>query len=313
MNEKIATNIQGKLGIDLIDIMVNKLSGSELNSLLMKVFAMRANQISPGELLKSYQSNRFAKPAETNFIKLLHTSATTLEFLLEKGFVPKQLSPLVPLGTCSVLATVDQNKVVSATRNGEILSDATNAMALDIADQKRKLRAQGQPDSIIKHSTVQRHMRAQFTNIKGFDPHFTIGCLVTSGRDKGNFNFEFAAIKDHLSTLTELLIEVFKVDELYVKLQPRGSYNDSFIPKLTNYLTSQLQSTQLIIDSDSKPNNYYLGVQFKVVIKKFGRELEIADGGLVDWTQKLLNDKKERYCISGFGLELLNKLEEELI
>jgi hypothetical protein len=54
-------------------------------------------------------------------------------------------------------------------------------------------------------------------------------------------------------------------------------------------------------------------VQVKIVIKKNGRELEIADGGMVDWTQKLLNDKKERYCIFGFGLELMIKLEEGLM
>jgi hypothetical protein len=43
------------------------------------------------------------------------------------------------------------------------------------------------------------------------------------------------------------------------------------------------------------------------------REFEIADGGLVDWTQQLLNNKKERFFISGFGLEILNKLEEGLL
>jgi hypothetical protein len=36
-----------------------------------------------------------------------------------------------------------------------------------------------------------------------------------------------------------------------------------------------------------------------------GREFEIADGGLVDWTQQLLGNHKERMLISGFGLQLL--------
>jgi hypothetical protein len=31
--------------------------------------------------------------------------------------------------------------------------------------------------------------------------------------------------------------------------------------------------------------------------------LELADGGAVDWTQKLLSDAKERLVISGIGSE----------
>jgi hypothetical protein len=38
-----------------------------------------------------------------------------------------------------------------------------------------------------------------------------------------------------------------------------------------------------------------------------GGEWEIADGGFVDWTQRLLENKKERLLISGFGLEMLVK------
>jgi len=38
-------------------------------------------------------------------------------------------------------------------------------------------------------------------------------------------------------------------------------------------------------------------------------EWEIADGGFVDWTQRLLGNRKERLLISGFGLELLVKMK----
>lgn len=35
-------------------------------------------------------------------------------------YTPVQLSPVAPLGSCSVVATVDQNKVVSAVRGTEV-------------------------------------------------------------------------------------------------------------------------------------------------------------------------------------------------
>ncbi len=36
-----------------------------------------------------------------------------------------------------------------------------------------------------------------------------------------------------------------------------------------------------------------------------GADRSIADGGTVDWTQRLLSDAKERLLVSGIGLELL--------
>jgi hypothetical protein len=39
-----------------------------------------------------------------------------------------------------------------------------------------------------------------------------------------------------------------------------------------------------------------------------GKEIEIADGGLVTWTQQLLDNRKERLFISGLGIEYLSKI-----
>lgn len=39
-----------------------------------------------------------------------------------------------------------------------------------------------------------------------------------------------------------------------------------------------------------------------------GRNIQLADGGSVDWLEKLLSSKKERATTSGFGAELIQKL-----
>jgi hypothetical protein len=50
-------------------------------------------------------------------------------------------------------------------------------------------------------------------------------------------------------------------------------------------------------------------LQFKILIPaSLGSELEIADGGFTDWTQRLSSNRKERFLISGVGVELLFKL-----
>ena len=50
---------------------------------------------------------------------------------------------------------------------------------------------------------------------------------------------------------------------------------------------------------------YYETLCFKIMAKnKSGQEFPLADGGLTDWTKKLLGSKKERLFTSGFGSEL---------
>lgn len=50
-------------------------------------------------------------------------------------------------------------------------------------------------------------------------------------------------------------------------------------------------------------NDYYKGLQFTIIVNLNGQELNIGDGGFVDWSQKLLSNKKERMMISAIGLD----------
>lgn len=297
---------------DLISILADQLSGSDLNSLLLEVFARRAQQVSAPELLKQYDKNRFVQPAETDYLRLLEKTLQTLQCLYRHDFKPLQVSPLSQLGTCSVVATVDQDKVVSAVRSCEVLSDATNALALHICSMKKKQKA-AMGDAHLKYSTVQRHVRSQPFSIKGFSPHFTIGCMVSSGTDTGNYAFEKKAIGDHFTALQDVLTTVFNTGKVTFRLQQRDGYGEAFIPEVLEYLHNRFPGIEVSRDETPGSNNYYKGLQFKTDITVQQRHFEIADGGLVNWTQQLLNNKKERFFISGFGLEILNKLEEGLL
>ena len=44
---------------------------------------------------------------------------------------------------------------------------------------------------------------------------------------------------------------------------------------------------------------------FKLNVVHDGEEVEVADGGVVAWTQALVGSNKERLTISGLGLERL--------
>ena len=317
MAENIGKKIEQRTGYnELIHVLSERLTGSELNSLLLEVFSRRMAKLTPPAILKQYETNRFVHPAETNYIHLLEKSVQVLKVFSKHGFLPRHLSPLSQAGSCSVMATVDQDKIVTALRNTEVLSDATNALALYISHlKKNKDTVLSRPEEHIKFCSVQRHVRSQPTSAKGFSPHFTIGCLVSSGIDTGNYSFEKKSIGDHFIALQEVLGSVFNVEKIYFKIQKRNGYKmgDQLVTAILDYLRSSFRTMEVRLDEQNSENNYYKGIQFKTVIAINGNETEIADGGFVEWTQQLLNNKKERFCISGFGLELLNKLEEGLM
>jgi hypothetical protein len=303
----IIRNIEAKTGIPgLAQLLVDRLSGSELNSLLLEVFDQRVRHVPPERLLQQYESNRFVKPAAVDMIGLLQLELDTLAFLRDRQFQPVELSPAAVLGSCSVVGTVSQDKIVSAVRNTEIMADATNSIALHIAGIKKNSPA---TDELMRFCTVQRHLRAQELRVKGHTAHFKIGCMVTAGKDSGSYHFECSQLADQLGALCGLL-QLWGVGVKRIKLLRREGYSDpdQLIRTVAGHLRIEKGLPEIVIDDKSGSNNYYKGIQYKVIIGIDRQEIEIADGGLTNWTQQLLGNPKERLLICGFGLEWLHKL-----
>jgi hypothetical protein len=57
-------------------------------------------------------------------------------------------------------------------------------------------------------------------------------------------------------------------------------------------------------DQRASGRAYYRDLCFKIHIEDTnGEQIEVGDGGSVDWTRKLLSNSKERLIISGIGSE----------
>ena len=52
-----------------------------------------------------------------------------------------------------------------------------------------------------------------------------------------------------------------------------------------------------------RARDYYLQAAFEIDVRFGGMTFNAADGGLVDWTQQLLANRKERLMISGIGID----------
>ena len=72
-------------------------------------------------------------------------------------------------------------------------------------------------------------------------------------------------------------------------------------------LQSSFKGIKIAFDQDRKQGRgYYDELCFKIfATPETGREQELVDDGDVNWTQKLLNNAKERLVISGCGSERL--------
>ena len=54
-------------------------------------------------------------------------------------------------------------------------------------------------------------------------------------------------------------------------------------------------------------SGYYMGVCFKIYAGVEDQDLEVADGGFVDWSQRLTGNRKERLLISDFDVDRLTE------
>src|SRR5262245_61053107 len=109
----------------------------------------RAAARSSSELLAQYGRDPFSRPAPID----QRTSVAIDGHLLAAAasFEAIELSPVTPLGTSSTVALSDQNRVLSALRTSEVVSDPTNVLALECA-----LRLRVRPKESVHIATSQR-------------------------------------------------------------------------------------------------------------------------------------------------------------
>jgi hypothetical protein len=218
-----------------------------------------------------------------------------------------------PLGTNSVVATVDQNNAVATIRNTEVCSDSTNVMALECAVRRQALYAKsGTPPQDIKPCASHRLLRPQFSQGPALFTHFRILSLCTAGRDRGSYRFETEALREHIAFYLRLFKGTVRLGivlrEVAVALT---AFDESRIDILRTEVLERLSPEYADVrftfaQTRESGRGYYSGAAFRIAARdSSGTEYGIVDGGLTNWTQQLLSSRKERLVISGAGTERL--------
>lgn len=307
----IIDRILEQLGDSSLLDRLHDLPKSDLNSLLLKLFQMQAEKATPTETLKRYRTNRFCVPSMIDPIEYHRLEVELLLLAQELEINGLLLSPAALLTSCSAFGCVDQNNVVSGLRGTEILSDPTNMIAVIVADKLKHKELDNQVP--VHYATTARVLRSQqFPDIPGFYAHFGVFCMVSSGKDTGSYVCEKALFHKQLTYYRKLLLDRYKA-QLSVVLRKRAGYLDSdgFWDSMIALIKTELPDVPLSFDVENKSNHYYKGINFKLYMNKNGEQVEIGDGGFVDWIQTMTGNKKERCLISGIGIERIkNGIEE---
>lgn len=133
-------------------------------------------------------------------------------------------------------------------------------------------------------------------------------------RDTGSFNFEKEELLKQMLSSYAISRDVFGLKEAYFEIIPCKGYckQSSLIVDTTSYIReNNKQIFQVSIAEPDCENSYYKGYRIKLKIELDGSVYEIGDGGLPDWTQQLLANKKERMLTMGLGFQIVYKLSEK--
>jgi hypothetical protein len=292
-------------------VLTNRISLSDLQSLLLEVYQKRIKSLSPRHLLEQYMQNRFVQMSKMD-------PRIRVEFdrfaysILPPDFQVVELSPVCPLGTNAIIAPVDQNNTLTTIRNTEVVADSTNVMALECARRRREwLHDKENRQTRVKLCASHRLLRTQVFDSPDAFPHFQVFGLCTAGRDTGSLIFETETLFEHIDFYIRLLTSAIPLgiklhDPRVVFLLYDENWTESIQNKVIASLAEKHPGTKFDVSSVREKQTYYQGARFQIFAEdKKGTDYFLVDGGFTDWTQKLLSSRKERLLISGLGSERL--------
>ncbi len=295
---------------NLSEILAERIKPTDLQSLLLDVYRERVKHRDLGAVLSDYASNSFTGPSRCDPARLLEWDRIAFSHLPD-GFHAIELSPVSPLGSISRLASISQDWVLTTIRNMEVVADPTNVLALECALRRQELiRSEPTNPTPVHLACSQRVVRTQRFQSPDALQHFRLFSLCSAGRDTGNLRFEINTVTQHirfyLKSLKDFLRPVIPLRATIIDLHPE-SHDDTIFNAPIEKLKKEFDDVDIDLEkAKTVETEYYRHLRFHVYASPTkGHEMELVDGGDTDWTQKLLNNAKERLVISGIGSEKL--------
>lgn len=280
------------------DELTRGVPASRLWSLLLEVAEARAAGRRAAELVEQWDRDRFVQPSIVDQRTLVEVDGHLLG--ATSAFESIELSPVAPLGVCTIMGHASQNKVLSALRGTEVVSDPTNVMALECARRLRR-----EPATVVRLATSHRCVRAQpIPKRRGLSANFRIFCLASAGIERQNHAFVVDAMAEHIKIMLHALDH----------LEQHGfAFPERRITVLTREDTAALGDRIVamlgggVVARALLEHPYYnRGLRFQIAARSSdGIETPLVDGGAFDWVARLMSNRRAVYVASGLGSQLV--------
>jgi hypothetical protein len=272
---------------------------SELIPLLLELARRHSARRRPADLLAQLSRDTFVLPSAIDQRVAARFDAAALE--VASDYQAILLSPLAPLGTCSVVSPTTQDRSVTTSRTTEVVSDPTNVLALECA---RRLLAN---ETHVRLCTIHQVVRPQrFDPRQGFSQHFRLFALAEAGFARPEHAFEVEAV----CSLASIFLRLFdKGEALGCRFPNRraGLHVAANAAALGDRVRRRLASQfpELPVESTPLESGYYDGLRLLVGAETpAGLYVELGDVGVFDWVQKLTSNRRTRLVAAGLGIQM---------
>jgi hypothetical protein len=310
----ILNRIAEETGVPEIFDVLMKIPNTDFQSLLLELMDKKSFKAGIKEINFTLENNPFVETSKIDqltfakFDNLAHN-------LLPLEYKSVELSPLVPFATNRVLANISQKRVLSTMRNSEVISDPTTALALYCAKERaNKIKKNSRDSELVAMATSQRAVRQDPIKKEGYSQHFRTFTVSVAGRDVGFEQFEKENLKKHLGFFLSLLEKLnesgdYIINDITVTLSDVEKKQPELLSIIKDTVVKELSETfsQVAFKFDvDRKSNYYKNLCYSISAKnKNGELISVAGGGITNWTEILIESKKERLLVGSIGSEIL--------
>ena len=283
-------------------------SPTDLQTLLLSVVRERAESVTPAELLRRWQSDRFVRPAQSDPRWMSQVEARMWS-LVPRSFEGVELSPVAPLGTSAALAHLSQDRVLTTVRRSEVVSDSTNALAVEAAVR----RMSGAHEAGAHLAACHRQLRAQAFG-EGYAAHFRLFTLVSSAPNQGSGRQEAELLSRHLRCWHNVVRAVLPETAIRLELT---AWDPVLGERIRQGVLTEFEGDQAVTvvedPTRERGRGYYSLGALRIVAQTPEGELELGDGGFTDWTAQLTQNKKELCLTSCLATERMATLASRAV
>jgi hypothetical protein len=268
------------------------LAPSQSTPVLLELARRQAGRRKPADLLRQREDDKFVHPSMID-ARLSH-QVDGLAYAAAPEYEALLLSPVAPLGVCSVVGLTSQDRTLTTTRGSEVVSDPTNVLCVEAARRPAPARL----------CTVHQTLRAQaLPPGEGFSRHFRLFVLVDAGPARGEDGFEVDAVAAQIGVFDRLFDAAAAIGCQAPGRKAIVRADEVLAARVAARLGKDFPHVQ--VEREPLTHAYYHGLKVSFGAESKHGFVPLGDIGRFDWLARLRSDRRQRFVAGGFGVQLL--------